>query len=118
MNTEYDILMNMYVNINSHLEHIQNFKTKMLTTIESIKKLDNNYFDVKCNEKLFLTYINMFTDIDSYEELISGLEELKYTIDRKIKNICIHEWVYDYIDITPDSSQPICYCSKCEITKK
>lgn len=31
---------------------------------------------------------------------------------------CIHEWIYDLIDIDPDKSITICYCSKCELTKK
>ena len=30
---------------------------------------------------------------------------------------CIHEWINDYIDICPESSQQICYCIKCEVTK-
>lgn len=31
--------------------------------------------------------------------------------------ICIHEWIYDLIDISPDKSETICYCCKCELTK-
>ena len=34
-----------------------------------------------------------------------------------IINICSHEWIIDYIDISPELSQKICYCIKCEVTK-
>ena len=32
--------------------------------------------------------------------------------------ICSHEWIIDYIDISPELSQKICYCIKCEVTKE
>lgn len=35
----------------------------------------------------------------------------------QVKNICVHEWIDDYIDISPELSQKICYCIKCEATK-
>ena len=34
-----------------------------------------------------------------------------------IINICRHEWIIDYIDISPELSQTICYCVNCEVTK-
>jgi hypothetical protein len=30
---------------------------------------------------------------------------------------CIHDWIYDLIDINPDKSITVCYCCKCELTK-
>lgn len=38
-------------------------------------------------------------------------------IKDKLNSICVHEWIEDYIDITPELSQNICYCIKCEVTK-
>ena len=35
-----------------------------------------------------------------------------------ITEICVHKWTNDYIDISPELSQKICYCVKCEVTKK
>jgi hypothetical protein len=32
--------------------------------------------------------------------------------------ICVHEWIEDYIDICPETSKKICYCVKCNVTKK
>ena len=42
----------------------------------------------------------------------------KNIIKDKLIPICIHEWTTDYIDICPESSQKICYCIKCEVTKE
>jgi hypothetical protein len=36
----------------------------------------------------------------------------------KSKIICHHEFITDDIDLTPDRSQRIVYCTKCFITKK
>jgi hypothetical protein len=38
--------------------------------------------------------------------------------DCEIYKICNHDYIEDYIDITPDISQKICYCSICELSKK
>ncbi len=42
----------------------------------------------------------------------------KNIIKEKLNNICAHEWTTDYIDISPELSQKICYCVKCEVTKE
>lgn len=39
-------------------------------------------------------------------------------INKKINELCEHMWVDDMVDITPDKSIYITYCSKCELTKK
>jgi hypothetical protein len=39
-------------------------------------------------------------------------------IKNNIINQCEHEWVKDLIDIDPDRSKEICYCIKCEMTKR
>jgi hypothetical protein len=118
MKTEIDILMNIYVDLINNLEHIKNSKSKMTKTIDSIKKLDNNYFNIKCDDDLFKQYINMVNDIHAYNQLICNLETLKLSIENRIKNRCEHEWVKDTIDIDIERTQNICYCVKCEVTKK
>ena len=56
----------------------------------------------------------------SKEEEIIIVEEIstnKNIIKDNLNNICVHEWIEDYIDICPESSQKICYCVNCEVTK-
>ena len=49
-------------------------------------------------------------------DLIHNVEQNTNTIIND-EQICIHEWIYDLIDINPDKSINICYCCKCELTK-
>jgi hypothetical protein len=44
------------------------------------------------------------------------IQVLKNICDKKILEICNHTFIEDTIDITPDRSQNIRYCSICEYT--
>lgn len=118
MTTEFDIMLNIYTDLCNSIEHIKSSKTKINNIKKSINSLNNNFFDIKCNDHLFSQYIVMFDDDKSYNELIANLEALKDDFELKIKHRCNHEWVKDLIDIGPDKTKEICYCSKCEITKR
>lgn len=118
MTTEIDIIMNMYIDVTNNIEHIKKSKTRIMKIADDIKNFDNNYFDVNCDYELFKTYLNMYNDSEEYNNLISNLETLKTFFEIQIKNKCDHEWTNDLIDIDPDRSQEICYCVKCEITKR
>jgi hypothetical protein len=58
-----------------------------------------------------LQNINFFTDKKNYIKI------LKETYEKKLQELCIHEFIDDLIDINPDRSQHICYCHKCEYIK-
>ena len=118
MNSEIDTLMNMYVDVTNNIEHIKNSKTRMIKIVNDINEHDNNYFDVNCNYELFKTYLNMYNNTEEYDDLIKNLETLKTFFEHQIKNKCEHEWTTDLIDIDPDRSQEICYCVKCDVTKR
>jgi hypothetical protein len=118
MDDEIDIKIDIYTDIINYIEHIKTSRTRMINIKNKIKHFNNNYFDIKCNNELLNRYLNMFDDIKIYNELICELESLKEFIKDKIKNKCEHDWVNDTIDVNPDSSKNICYCVKCEITKK
>ena len=118
MESEFDIMLNIYGDLICNLDHIKNSHLKMVKNLNKIKHLDNNYFDVKCDNELFKNYLNMFNDVNTYNELITNLETLKSFFEDKIKNRCEHEWTDDLIDIDPDRAEQICYCVKCEVTKR
>ena len=67
-----------------------------------------------------------------YEDMINYIKEnnknsviplkhvkyLKRLCDKKIEELCEHEFVNDLIDITPDISKHITYCRICQYTKR
>jgi len=118
MNNEFDILMNIYADLCNNQEHIQFSKQKMVKIITDINNIGNNYFDTKVNDRVFQDYISIYNDDNTYQTLINNLDNLKLFIKDLINNKCEHEWIDDLIDIDPDRTQNICYCVKCEVTKK
>ena len=53
--------------------------------------------------------------INSYD-IIKKINELTKLLEIVIKENCQHEYEYDDIDISLDTSQKICYCKKCMLT--
>ena len=118
MNNEHDILVCIYADIFSNIEHIKTSTLRIQQINTAIQNLNNNYFDNECDNLLLKEYLNMFNDDNFNNEMIDKLKNLKNYIKNKINNKCEHEWVNDTIDIDPDRSEEICYCVKCEVTKK
>jgi hypothetical protein len=118
MTDEFNIMISIYRDLSNNLEQIKTSQTNIKKVKQSIEKMDNNYFNVKCDDNIFKNYLNMFEDIDEYNKMIYHLETLKLYLIQKIQNMCKHEWVCDLVDITPDKSQHICYCRLCEVTMK
>ena len=117
-NTEINVLMDIYADLCRHIEYMNKTKQTLTTINNKINMLDNNYIDNKCNHSLFSNYFGMLDNYDEYEESLNDFKTLKNEIINIIKNICNHEWVEDDIDINPEASQRICYCVKCDATKK
>ena len=67
-------------------------------------------------KQLFLTNID-----EEIQKILCYLDLPKYDlqiIEEQIKNKCQHNYVTDYIDIDPEKSMKICYCTICENNKK
>ena len=115
---EIDILINIYADVINYIEHIETSKKRIMNIKNRIQMFDNNYFEIKCNNELLNSYLNVFDNVRECNELIVHLHRLKDCVKDKIKDKCEHDWVNDTIDINLDSSKNICYCVKCEITKR
>ena len=102
MSLDYFLLSKRnYINIIQKLEHI----IETLDTINymTICEFPNNYN--QGNDKAF------FTDkIKHFQNLINHC-------NNELDHICCHNYVDDEIDITPERSQNITYCTICEIIK-
>jgi hypothetical protein len=90
---------------------------KILANIESIicsfeditdsehdmSEISDEYIDIKCNKHFF-------------SERKLAIESLRTQCTNKIYGLCCHDFVEDTIDVSPDRSINIKYCSVCEYT--
>lgn len=118
MDNEINILVDIYADVINHIEYVKTSRKRIMNINNSIQFVDNNYFEIIGNDELLKRYLNVFDNVKECNEVICDLYRLKDSIKDKIKDKCEHDWVNDTIDINPDSSKNICYCVKCEITKK
>lgn len=63
--------------------------------------------------KIFQSYINLNIFIQKRQHI----KKLRQICQAKIISLCNHEFVDDEIDISPESSKKVTYCSVCEYTK-
>lgn len=80
------------------IEHL----IEMRTTIEEQK----NFFVLHLKEIM----------VSKFQQILADLTILLEHIDQTLKAECVHEYVEDWIDITPERSQKITYCSTCHCT--
>ena len=117
-NNETEILTNIFSNITNNIYELKQFQASFLINLDKIKnsinKLNNNYFDTEHVKPHIKPYLEMS---EICQEVIYDLEQVVDFVEKNINNTCQHEWTNDLIDITPDTSKHICYCSKCEVTK-
>jgi hypothetical protein len=107
---EKDILLDIYKSSNDFLLQLCEFKLNVKRIKQNINNLDNNYFE---KHNIFSQLTACYNDAS-----IQQLLDYKQLVETKLNNICDHEWMTDYIDTGPESSQQICYCKLCELTKK
>jgi hypothetical protein len=102
------------MNINFFLSSKKNLE-KILTYLNEIKL---TYCEMKLEnyENYSIDYIKNL--INDYEAKIAEVQlEIKH-LQQIICSNCEHTFVEDVIDITPDRSQRITYCTNCEYTKE
>ena len=95
-------LKQKYSDILAHLIEINNLYREII----------NN--DIVNNEIILKS--SHTSELHLYESQITKVTLLLENISNKIQNNCQHNFVNDEIDITPDKSICITYCSICEKT--
>jgi hypothetical protein len=88
---------------------------KVLSHLNEIK-LTYCEIQLEINDGINDEYIN--DEINEYDKKIIELELTIEHLTRFICDKCEHNFVKDVIDITPDKSQNITYCTICEYTRK
>ena len=92
----------------SQEEEVEKFNKEINVTnwIELYTTLKNKKHEI--NNNIILSSQNYLIN-KKINELIQLLED-------KIKENCVHELEYDYIEINIEQYEKICYCKKCMLT--
>lgn len=95
---EYNCIISNLENIICHYEYICDLTkySEIDTEYDPTKEETNKHFFIK---------------------KIIHIKQLKKVCDKKIHELCVHDFIEDDIDISPDESRHITYCRICEYTK-
>lgn len=73
--------------------------------------INNNDKNKKNTDKIYSSYANFSNQsLNYYKNLLSKT-------NHQIFVNCKHNWIKDYIDVSPEESQQIIYCTNCMLTK-
>lgn len=114
-NLPNEILLNIRNHIQEQLHFLSNLRQTNLKIKEDIELLNK---ELHTEDFLLL---NDYSNLCYYNITHTKNYTLNVYLDRINKVIfsrCQHEWVEDSIDIDPDKSETITYCSICHYTKK
>jgi hypothetical protein len=99
------------------LDYFLFLKKKYISILYNYQEIYDNYEEILESNKINTRYLQY--EITSKNNCKKQIELIDYYIQQiqiKIYDNCNHEFVDDLIDITPDKSQRVCYCHKCEYT--
>jgi hypothetical protein len=100
-----------------NLDYFLFLKKKYTCILENLNEICNVYEEIFNNDIInnkSILKISHLKEIDLYKSQIISIEFLLENISNKIKNNCHHYFVDDLIDIDPEKSMHITYCTKCE----
>jgi hypothetical protein len=94
-------------------------KKKYENILKNLNEINEEYNEIilktNGNGKIkYNDYLNI--EINDCKSEIDKVNNALININKKIQDNCQHEFVNDYIDITPDLSKQIKYCTICEYT--
>ena len=73
MDNEIDILTDIYADVINHIEYVKTSRKRIMNINNSIQFVDNNYFDIICNDELLKRYLNVFDNVKECNEVICDL---------------------------------------------
>lgn len=102
------------MDINYFLSTKEKFE-KILSNLNEILEV---YYDIQLDNDDTISYDYILQQIKDYEKKIDETEININQLNKFISLHCDHVFIDDYIDINPDRSERITYCSKCQYTKE
>ena len=94
--------------------------------LDQIESINDELGDLNKNNinEMNIDNINENTEMYSIKDIYNDFIQLKKNIlhlknvcKKNIQKICKHDFVTDLIDINPDESRSITYCTICELTR-
>ena len=92
-------------------------KKKLEKILSHLNEIKLTYCEIQM-ESDCMNYEYIHDEINEYEKKINETELSIEHLNQLICSNCQHKFVEDVIDITPDRSQYIIYCTICEYTKE
>ena len=88
-----------------------------------LKKQYTNIFNylteiINSYEEMLLYRNDFLLQCHKYKTELSEIKHLINNVNYSIYELCEHEFVEDEVELTPERSQKIEYCSICEYTKE
>ncbi len=121
--TVHDLLLGIHDDLVIHIVNMKNAKSRnaCINNDMAVLNTTSDFFTRKCQEDaLFNNYITFYSkNEDGYANLLSLYETILAQIkDDLVQTRCSHVWLEDWVDVDPDTSHKIQYCSKCKMTSK
>ena len=106
------------------LEYYLLCKKKFDSIIINLTEIIKNYEDIFSNTNNseilnFIHFLDKYLNVNTITQinsLLTHVKRCKNYCNEKIHKLCIHKFINDTIDITPEKSQNIIYCKICEYT--
>ena len=114
------VYMNVSIEKNKNrniIEILFSVKIQMQTAISALKNIINSPVESEYTDDTLKSIVDNFIPENQLLSNNAKLEMLLNVCDEicnKLITNCCHEFEYDYIDLTPDISEQICYCIYCE----
>lgn len=92
-------------------------KEKLVKILSHLNEIQDIYGEIEIDDYYnIICYNYVKKQMKDYEKKITEIDTKINEIDKFISLHCDHIFVDDYIDINPDRSERITYCSKCQYT--
>ena len=101
-----------------NINYFLSSKKKLEKILSYLNEIKLTYYEIQIENSHDINDEYITEQINDYEKKISELELTIEQLNQIICDNCQHTFVEDVIDITPDRSQNIIYCTVCEYTKE